>query len=80
MIVIYEFIRVMVQFFFPFFFFYILDCFQLETIINLPDVGIHLIHMLGAMISGSQVFYDSIRCFCFFFAFNCGFFWLLIMC
>lgn len=31
------------------------DCFQFETIINLPDVGTHLIHMLGAIISGSQV-------------------------
>lgn len=31
------------------------DCFQFETIINIPNVGVHLIHMLGAVISGSQV-------------------------
>lgn len=34
-----------------------LDCFQFETIINLPDIGTHLIHMLGAIISGSQVYH-----------------------
>lgn len=33
------------------------DCFQFETIIHLPEIGVPLIHMLGAIISGSQVFF-----------------------
>lgn len=33
------------------------DCFQFETIIHLPEIGVPLVHMLGAIISGSQVFY-----------------------
>lgn len=31
------------------------DCFQFETIIHLPEIGVPLVHMLGAIISGSQV-------------------------
>lgn len=31
------------------------DCFQFENIIHLPSIGIPLVHMLGAIISGSQV-------------------------
>lgn len=34
----------------------VLDCFQFERIIYLPEIGIPLIHMLGAIISGSQVY------------------------
>lgn len=45
------------------FIFSILDCFQFETIIHLPEIGVPLVHMLGAIISGSQVlillFYQS---------------------
>ncbi|XP_031626139.1 neurobeachin-like protein 1 isoform X2 [Contarinia nasturtii] len=33
---------------------FIYDCFQFETIIHLPDIGVPLVHMLGAIISGSQ--------------------------
>lgn len=33
----------------------ITDCFQFTTLLTIPDVGVHLIHMLGAIISGSQV-------------------------
>lgn len=33
------------------------DCFQFETIIHLPEIGVPLIHMLGAIISGSQVYF-----------------------
>lgn len=32
-----------------------LDCFQSDNILGLQDVGINLIHMLGAVVSGSQV-------------------------
>lgn len=36
------------------------DCFQFETIIHLPEIGVPLIHMLGAIISGSQVFFSTV--------------------
>lgn len=36
-------------------FHFITDCFQFENIIHLPSIGIPLVHMLGAIISGSQV-------------------------
>lgn len=38
-----------------FFHSFISDCFQFETIIHLPEIGVPLVHMLGAIISGSQV-------------------------
>lgn len=31
------------------------DCFQSDNILEIQDVGINLIHMLGSVISGSQV-------------------------
>lgn len=34
---------------------FIYDCFQKEKIMKIPDVGASLIHILGAIISGSQV-------------------------
>lgn len=34
---------------------FIYDCFQVEKIMSLPEVGAPLVHVLGAIISGSQV-------------------------
>lgn len=34
---------------------FIYDCFQYEKIVNLPEIGSPLIHILGSIISGSQV-------------------------
>lgn len=57
------------------------DCFQFETIIHLPEIGVPLVHMLGAIISGSQVFYLVSTLFWFIYAYEFTIlFFILINC